>query len=93
MERWEQLQLFPDYWKSEEGQGNYQDKTQKLLKTMKAWVIKWLSVGLPQKKRVREFDFWNVFSKDLCGVRFFKCSSYQESTVFMNLQNFLLKYK
>ena len=36
MERWEQLQLTPDSWKPEEGQGNYQDKTQKLLKTMKA---------------------------------------------------------
>ena len=70
MKKWEELQLTVDT--SEEGQGNFQDKTQKLFKTMK--------VGL-----MREFDLWNVFNEGLYEVRFIECPSYQESTVFINL--------
>ena len=31
---------------------------------------------LPWQGAVREFDLWNVFNKDLYGVRFIECSSY-----------------
>ena len=34
---------------------------------------------------MREFDLWNVFNEGFYGVRFIDCSSYQESTVFVNL--------
>ena len=40
---------------------------------------------LPWKGLVREFDLWNVFREDLYGFRFIECSSYPQSTVFMNL--------
>ena len=36
---------------------------------------------------------WSVFKKVLYGVWRFKYSSYQESAVFINFQNFLLKFK
>ena len=38
--KWQELQLTLDNSKSEVGQGDYQDKTQKLLKTMSIPVIK-----------------------------------------------------
>ena len=40
---------------------------------------------LLRKGLVREFDLWNVFREGLYGFRFIECSSYQQSTVFMNL--------
>ena len=39
MKKWEQVQLTFDNSKFEEGQDNYQDKTQKLFKTMRAGVV------------------------------------------------------
>ena len=55
MKKWEELQLTVDT--SEEVQGNFQDKTQKLFKTMKVGLMKYefLKV-LPWKGLVREFD-------------------------------------
>lgn len=40
---------------------------------------------LPRKGLVREFDLWNVLREGVYGFRFIECSSYQQSTVFMNL--------
>ena len=42
---------------------------------------------------MREIDFWNAFNEGLYGVRFFEQSSYQQSPVFMNLENFWLKFR
>ena len=39
MKKLEELLLTPDDLKSEDGQGYHKDKTQKLFKTMRAWVI------------------------------------------------------
>ena len=39
MKKWEQLQLTLDNSKSEEGQGNYKDKTQNLFKTVRVQII------------------------------------------------------
>ena len=50
-----------------------------------------ISLGFPLQGPVNEFDSWNVFNKGLYGVRFFECLNYQESSVFLNLQNYLLK--
>ena len=50
-----------------------------------------VSIGFAQKGPVKEFDFWNVFGEGFEGIRFFECSSYQEPTVFMNLQKFALE--
>ena len=49
--------------------------------------------GLAQKGPLREYDFWNAFYMGLYGTWFFECSSYQEPTVFVNLQKFWLKFK
>ena len=35
----------------------------------------------------------NAVKNSLNGVQFFECSSYQESTVFIHLQDFVLKFK
>ena len=40
---------------------------------------------------VNKFDSRNIFNKGLYGVRLFECLNYQKSSVFMNLQNYLLK--
>ena len=86
MKKWEQLQLTVDNSKSEEGQGDYQGKTQKLFKTMTVRVMKYeFQKVLPWKGLVRVFDLQNVFNKGLYGVKFIECSSYRESIVFMNL--------
>ena len=53
----------------------------------------WISVGFAQKGPVREFNFWNIINKGLCGVQFFEWSSNREATVFINFQNFFLKFK
>ena len=54
----------------------------------------WFFKGFAQKVPVmRQFDFWNVFNKDLYGVQFPEYSSYQESIEFMNFEIFLLKSK
>ena len=50
-----------------------------------------VSIGFAQKGPVKEFDFWNVFGEGFEGIQFFECSSYQEPTVFMNLQKFALE--
>ena len=52
-----------------------------------------ISIGFSLKGPTREFDFCNVFNKSLHGLQFYECSSYQDSTVFMNLQNFYLKFR
>ena len=64
MKKWEQLQLTLDNKKSEQGQGDYQDKTQNLLKIMRVRVMRYefLKV-LPWPGPVREFDLWNVFNE------------------------------
>ena len=41
MKKWEELQLTLDNSKSEGGQGNYWDKTQKLFKRMRSSVIEY----------------------------------------------------
>ena len=43
----------------------------------------------PWQGPVRGIDLWNVFNEGLYRVRFIECSSYQESTAFMNLIFFL----
>ena len=40
---------------------------------------------LPWQGPVSEYDLWNVFNEGLYGVRVIECSSYRESTVFMDL--------
>ena len=65
--------------KCEEEQGNYKEKTQKLFKIIRVWVIRYefLKVS-PWQGPVREFGLCNVFNEGLYAVVFIEYLSYQE---------------
>ena len=66
----------PSWFKSEGGQRNYWNKTQKFFKVMR------ISLGFPLQGPVNEFDSWNVFNKGLYGVRFFECLNIKSHLCF-----------
>ena len=67
LKKWEQLQqLTLDNSKSDEGQEDYYDKSQKLFKTMSVRAIEYEFLCFVLKRLVRELE--NVFNKGLNGV-------------------------
>ena len=82
MKKWDQLQLTLDNskWKAviRIKHKNCSRQWELELRDMNFSYMHWRGL-------VREFDLWNVFNEDLYGFGFIECSSYHESTVFMNL--------
>ena len=70
MKKKKQLELTLDNSKSEDGEGDYNNKTQNLFKFFNNWNSQCISISLAWKGPVTEFNFWNIVKKGLYGVDF-----------------------